>query len=99
MGRYPEDMLEHYRKAEPGLSVVRDGDLGVIAQPLDFLGVNYYFPSTVVDETRAAEARVAGYFVATGEQFPDLRIRSLETPGRDKTAMDWEIHASGSPRC
>jgi beta-glucosidase len=94
-GRYPEDMLEHYRDVKPGFSVVRDGDLDVIAQPLDFLGVNYYFPSTVVDETRAAEARVAGYFVASGEQFPDLRIRSLETPGRDKTAMDWEIQASG----
>jgi beta-glucosidase len=94
-GRYPEDMLEHYRDVEPGFSVVRDGDLEVIAQPLDFLGVNYYFPSTVVDATRAVEARVAGYFVAASEQFPDLRIRSLETPGRDKTAMDWEIQASG----
>jgi beta-glucosidase len=94
-GRYPDDMLEHYRDVEPGFSVVRDGDLDVIAQPLDFLGVNYYFPSTVVDETRAVEARVAGYFVAGSEQFPDLGIRSVETPGRDKTAMDWEIQASG----
>ncbi len=94
-GRYPDDMLEHYRHVEPGFSVVRDGDLDVIAQPLDFLGVNYYFPSTVVDATRAVEARVAGYFVASSEQFPDLGIRSVETPGRDKTAMDWEIQASG----
>ncbi len=94
-GRYPDDMLEHYRSVEPGFSVVRDGDLEVIAQPLDFLGVNYYFPSTVVDATRAVEARVAGYFVASSEQFPDLGIRSVETPGRDKTAMDWEIQASG----
>jgi beta-glucosidase len=94
-GKYPEDMLEHYRDAKPGFSVVRDGDLEIISQPLDFLGVNYYFPSTVVDISRAKEARVAGYYVAPGEQFPDLRVRSLETPGRDKTAMDWEIGASG----
>ncbi len=94
-GRYPEDMLEHYQSYQPGFSVVREGDLELISQPLDFLGVNYYFPSTVVDASRAAEARVAGYFVPSGEQFPDLRVRSLETPGRDKTAMDWEIEASG----
>jgi len=94
-GRYPEDMLEHYAGAEPGFSVVQDGDLEVISQPLDFLGVNYYFPSTVTDETRATEARLAGYYVAPVELFPDLRVRSLETPGRDKTAMDWEIQASG----
>ena len=36
-----------------------------------------------------------GLLRRAGEQFPDLRIRSLETPGRDKTAMDWEIQASG----
>jgi beta-glucosidase len=94
-GKYPEDMLEHYSDSKPGFSVVREGDLKIISQPLDFLGVNYYFPSTVVDISRAKEARVAGYFVAPGEQFPDLRVRALETPGRDKTAMDWEIGASG----
>ncbi len=94
-GRYPEDMLAHYAKADPGFSVVREGDLALISQPLDFLGVNYYFPSTVVDESRATEARLAGYFVAPIEMFPDLHVRSLETPGRDKTAMDWEIQASG----
>jgi beta-glucosidase len=94
-GRYPEDMLEHYAKADPGFSVVKEGDLAIISRPLDFLGVNYYFPSTVVDESRTTEARLAGYFVAPFEMFPDLHLRSLETPGRDKTAMDWEIQASG----
>ena len=94
-GRYPEDMLEHYDAVEPGFSVVRDGDLEQISLPLDFLGVNYYFPSTVVDSSRVAQARAAGYVVARSEQFPDLHLRSLETPGRDKTAMDWEIQATG----
>jgi beta-glucosidase len=94
-GRYPEDMLTHYAPAAPGFSVIEEGDLSLISQPLDFLGVNYYFPSTVVDESRAMEARLAGYFVAPDEQFPDLHLRSLETPGRDRTAMDWEIQAAG----
>jgi len=42
-GHYPEDMLDHYKANLPGFSVVQDGDMDVIAQPLDFLGVNYYF--------------------------------------------------------
>jgi beta-glucosidase len=94
-GQYPEDMLEHYAQFEPGFSVVKDGDLGLISQPIDFLGVNYYFPSTVVDSTRATEARLAGFIVGQGEQFPDLHLKSLETPGRDRTAMDWEIGSFG----
>jgi beta-glucosidase len=34
---------------------------------------------------------MAGFIVAQDEQFPDLGIKSLETPDRDRTAMDWEI--------
>ena len=94
-GSYPADMLEHYAATTPGFSVVRDGDLETIAQPLDFLGVNYYFPGTIMDATRASEARVAGYGVPVGEQFPDLRVLSLETPGTDTTSMGWEVDASG----
>ena len=94
-GHYPPDMLAHYANVAPGFGVIREGDLALISQPLDFLGVNYYSPVTVVDESRATEARTAGYVVATGDQFPDLRLRGLETPGRDRTAMDWEIQAAG----
>ncbi|HEY5437827.1 MAG TPA: GH1 family beta-glucosidase [Acidimicrobiales bacterium] len=94
-GSYPADMLEHYSKNTPGFSVVRDGDLEVISQPLDFLGVNYYFPGTIMDSTRAFEARAAGYGVPLGEQFPDLRVLSLETPGTETTSMGWEVDASG----
>jgi beta-glucosidase len=94
-GHYPEDMLEHYRSTEPGFSVVRDSDMAVIAQPIDFLGVNYYFPGTIMDSTRVKEARAAGYGVPLGEQFPDLRVLSLENPGTDTTSMGWEVDASG----
>ncbi len=37
---YPADMLAYFGAAAPP---VRQGDLDAIAQPLDFLGVNYYF--------------------------------------------------------
>jgi beta-glucosidase len=39
--RYPDDMLTWYRDRSD-LSFVCDGDLDKIAQPLDFLGINYY---------------------------------------------------------
>jgi len=42
-GSYPADMLELVGE---GFGV-RAGDLETIAQPLDFLGVNYYFPHRV----------------------------------------------------
>jgi beta-glucosidase len=52
-GRYPSDMVEHYERRYGPLGVVADGDLAVIARPLDFLGINYYFPQRV----RAEPAR------------------------------------------
>ena len=38
-GRYPEDVLERLDGASPP---VREGDLGVIAAPIDFVGLNNY---------------------------------------------------------
>jgi beta-glucosidase len=46
-GRYPEDMVRHYERRYGPFDVVRDGDLDAISAPLDFLGVNYYFPQRV----------------------------------------------------
>ncbi len=38
-GRYPDDVWEGYGANVPE---VQEGDLAIVAQPLDFLGVNYY---------------------------------------------------------
>jgi beta-glucosidase len=46
-GWYPEDMVEHFERRYGPFDVVRDGDLDVISAPIDFLGVNYYFPQRV----------------------------------------------------
>jgi beta-glucosidase len=43
-GAYPEDMKARYEELLGPLEFIRDGDLEVIAQPTDFLGVNYYAP-------------------------------------------------------
>jgi beta-glucosidase len=47
-GSYPADMLEHYERMFGPFDAVRDGDLETIAQPLDFLGVNFYRPNVVL---------------------------------------------------
>ena len=62
---------------DPG--VVRDGDLAVIAAPLDVLGVNYYNPTGV----RAPEA---------GSPLP-FELVPLE--GYPRTAFDWPVVPDG----
>jgi beta-glucosidase len=46
-GAYPPDLLELYESRFGSLDAIRDGDLELIAQPLDFLGVNFYRPNLV----------------------------------------------------
>jgi beta-glucosidase len=46
-GRYPEDMVDHYERRYGPLDVVRDGDMRVISERIDFLGINYYNPQRV----------------------------------------------------
>jgi beta-glucosidase len=43
-GRYPADQRRRYEAQVGPLDFVRDGDLETIAEPTDFLGVNYYAP-------------------------------------------------------
>jgi beta-glucosidase len=47
-GSYPVDMVELYESRFGPLDAVQDGDLETIAQPLDFLGVNFYRPNVVL---------------------------------------------------
>jgi len=46
-GVYPSDIVDLYEQRVGPLDVVQDGDLEVIAQPIDFLGVNFYRPNLV----------------------------------------------------
>jgi beta-glucosidase len=51
-GRYPEDVLAQYERRFGPLGAVQDGDLELASRPIDFLGVNYYFPVRVRSEPR-----------------------------------------------
>jgi beta-glucosidase len=46
-GRYPEDMIACYAALYGPPDSVREGDLALIAAPIDFLGVNYYNPERI----------------------------------------------------
>jgi beta-glucosidase len=48
-GAYPADMVEHHG-AVTDFAFVRDGDLGAISAPLDFMGINYYEQHRVADD-------------------------------------------------
>ena len=54
LGRYPADVLEYVGPDAPRVSA---GDLRLIAQPLDFLGVNFYNPTISGASRRWVPAR------------------------------------------
>ncbi|MFG2264001.1 GH1 family beta-glucosidase [Streptomyces sp. NPDC048720] len=72
---FPADMLETYGVELPE----QPGDLETIAAPLDWLGLNYYFPAYVADDPDG----------------PAPHARSVRRPDVPRTGMDWEIDASG----
>ena len=55
-GAYPADLLEHYERTFGPLPQLNPEDMDVISRPIDFLGVNYYFPTTVRESLGVAAA-------------------------------------------
>lgn len=72
---FPTDMQELYGVELPE----RPGDLETIAAPLDWHGLNYYFPATVTND-------------ADG---PVPFAREVRLPGVPRTGLDWQIDANG----
>ncbi|MGA5007411.1 GH1 family beta-glucosidase [Streptomyces koyangensis] len=72
---FPADMREVYGVDLPE----RPGDPDTIAQRLDWIGLNYYFPAVVADDPDA----------------PHPHIRTVRREGVPRTGMDWEIEAGG----
>ncbi|MFH8562492.1 GH1 family beta-glucosidase [Streptomyces sp. NPDC017988] len=72
---FPADMRELYGVELPE----RSGDLETIAVPLDWHGLNYYFPATVTDHPEG----------------PVPYAREVRLPEAPRTGMDWQIDAGG----
>ena len=89
-GRYPDDVRADLEPIA-GSDFITDDDAATIAEPLDFLGINYY-SRHVVRATRADRtgdgARSDPAWIGAGD------VEKVDT-GRPKTQMSWEIDASG----
>ncbi|MBR7800563.1 beta-glucosidase [Undibacterium sp. FT137W] len=73
---YPIDILAHCANDLP---TIRPSDMAAIATPIDFLGVNYYFPETI----------------ASAPDCPPLHTRLEEVAGRERTGFGWEVAPDG----
>jgi len=56
-GSYPADILDDLRHITDW-AFIRDGDTELINQPLDALGINYYFPSLITAATPELRAQI-----------------------------------------
>ncbi len=86
LGRYPDDVVDDLA-AVTDFSHVRDGDLALISQPLDLLGVNYYNRHVVTGR--------AGGVDGTPSPYVGSEHVGFVSNGRPVTAMGWEIDGSG----
>ncbi|GAA3209388.1 GH1 family beta-glucosidase [Actinocorallia longicatena] len=83
-GEMPEDLLKIIDR-HAGLGHLRDGDLELIHQPVDLLGINYYCPQYVQDVPGAP----------ADPAWPGAEDVGFVHPGGPSTAMGWPIAAAG----
>ncbi len=89
-GSYPEDVVAFYESRFGPLDAVQAGDLETIAQPIDFLGVNFYRPNwasavddgelDVTDFPPDLERTSMGWPIAP-ESLADLLVRVRDDYG------------------
>ncbi|TDC58351.1 beta-glucosidase [Actinomadura sp. KC345] len=91
LGRYPEDVLED--TARYGFAPA-DGDLPVINQPIDQLGINYYSRHTVAGTPGEAAQTASSPFSTHSPWVGSDHVRFVPA-GRPVTGMGWEIDAGG----
>ena len=78
-GHYPDGMREVFGDAWPEWS---DADLQGVAEPLDFLGVNYYQRSVVRHDARALPPQAA----------------PVRSPEKEYSDLGWEVYPEGLTR-
>jgi beta-glucosidase len=94
-GAYPADLLDD-TAGVTDWAFVLPGDLELIHQPLDVLGVNYYSTNLVREWDGVGEKQMAdGHKAASGSAWPGSEhVEFLPQPG-PYTAMGWNIDPSG----
>lgn len=83
-GRYPDDVIDRYDHLA---DAVQDGDLDVISQPLDWIGINYYFDILVKQSGEPTKASM--------REYPTV-VDTKPSPKHDvHTDMGWPITPEG----
>jgi beta-glucosidase len=84
---YPADMVSEFRNQghlpEDSLAFIEEGDLKTIAEPTDFLGLNYYTRYVVRDHS-----------IPDAQNEPQMVFTAPKNE-RDWTEMDWEVYPDG----
>lgn len=96
LGRYPTDVLRDVGGL--GLqAAIRDGDLAIIAQPIDFLGVNYYHDDNVSGHPLVGDQPPAITPTDRPKSSPFVGSEHVTFPPRPLpvTAMGWEVNPHG----
>jgi beta-glucosidase len=78
-GRYPQDIMEIYARNKLAPRMEPDDEATFSANPVDFIGVNYYFPQRVYASDAGG---VLGFEYAQPKDFP-------------RTEMGWEVYPRG----
>jgi beta-glucosidase len=77
-GEYPGILMDWLHSMAPE---IRDGDMEIISQPLDYFGVNYYFSYKVFHDPLCGLMKYRTDFV--------------DSPMWDRTEMGWGVYADG----
>jgi len=101
-GQYPADIVEDIRKVDAGAiaaleQATRDGDLDVIATPIDSLGVNYYH-NEFVGGRPDPNPPIAGDAPTerqTASPWPAGHDIHWHERGLPRTSMHWEVQPEG----
>jgi beta-glucosidase len=91
-GAYPDDVVADLATVTD-FGFVADGDLALVGQPLDALGVNYYSRHVVRAGTGTRTPGPAGATLPS--PYPGASEVGFEEAGTERTAMGWEVHAAG----
>ena len=104
-GAYPTDAIADISAVDPQAvetfeTAIRDGDLDVIAAPIDTLGVNYYHGELLSGREQEAplprsEAPVS---IETSSPFPSHAKIHWVDRDLPRTNMDWEVQPEGLTR-
>ncbi|MGY0067502.1 GH1 family beta-glucosidase [Streptomyces sp. QTS137] len=94
-GAYPETLLEATASLTDW-SYVQEGDLELIHQPLDALGLNYYTPSLVsAADPDAKGPRADGHGESEHSPWPAAdHVAFHQAPG-ERTEMGWAVDPTG----